>query len=261
LRTWEARYGVPSPQRADSGHRRYDEDDVALVRETQRLRQSGLSMPLAVERARAHLQRTETSVFAGVRRRHLDLRVQVLAKPVLLALCRAMEDECCAEAEEPLLFGAFQRTDFYDASRSRWRELSRSARSAIVFADFARADGAAAATPGEPVEVPVPYDSPLNREWVLVCDSGDRPGCLVGWERPEHDPEGPRRFETFWSVDASVVRDAARICARLSEDYRPGTVFGFWSDLEDTPPPPSVEIRRASAVLDRMVTYLSAASS
>jgi MerR family transcriptional regulator, light-induced transcriptional regulator len=218
-------------------------------------------MPLAVERARAHLQRTETSVFAGVRRRHLDLRVQVLAKPVLLALCRAMEDECCAEAEEPLLFGAFQRTGFYDESRSRWRELARSARSTTVFADFDVPDDAAAGPPGEAVEVSVPYDSPLNREWVLVCDSGDRPGCLVGWERPEHDPDGPRRFETFWSVDASVVRDAARICARLSEDYRPGTVFAFWDDLEATPPPASVEIRRASAVLDRMVAYLSAASS
>ena len=233
---------------------------MALVRETLRLRASGLSMPLAVERARAHAQRADTSVFAGLRRRHLDLRVQVLAKPVLLALCRAMEDECCAEAAEPLLFGAFQRTGFYEASRARWRELSRSARRTIVFADFDQQDGAPPGTAGEPLEVPVPFGSPLNREWVLVCDAGDRPGCLVGWERPEHDPGGPRRFETFWSVDARVVRDAARICARLSQEYRADTVFPFWADLEDTPPPAGIEIRRASAVLDRMLAYVSAAS-
>ena len=268
LRTWETRYGVPRPRRAPSGHRRYDTDDVALVQETLRLRASGLSMPLAVERARSQRDGAESSVFAGVRRRHPDLRVQLLAKPVLVALCRAMEDECAAEAERPLLFGAFQRPDLYAASRARWRELSRTARSAVVFADFQPPAGPAERPeerpderPGEPVEVPVPFGSPLHREWVLVCDSGDRPGCLVGWERPEHPATGPRRFETFWSVDAQVVRDAARLCARLSEEYRPGTRFPRWDDLEGTPPPAGPESRRASAVLDRMLGYLSTAVS
>ena len=32
LRMWERRYGFPSPERLPSGHRRYGEDEVALVR-------------------------------------------------------------------------------------------------------------------------------------------------------------------------------------------------------------------------------------
>jgi hypothetical protein len=101
--------------------------------------------------------------------------------------------------------------------------------------------------------------APLNREWVLVCDSTERPGCLVGWERPGGGQH--RLFETFWSVDPVVVRDAARLCARLSEHYRPGSRFPRWDDLEATPPPASTQTLRASAVLDRMLGYLSASDA
>jgi MerR family transcriptional regulator, light-induced transcriptional regulator len=226
---------------------------VGLVQEVLRLRESGLSMPTAVARARSHQLRLESSLFAGVRRSHPGLRVQVLSKPVLMALCRAMEDECCAEADEPLLFGSFQRTRFYEASRSRWAELARTARHAVAFADFAQSS--APTDLRAPLEVGVPAGSPLEREWVLVCDSAERPGCLVGWERPGDGRGG--LFETFWSVDPEVVRDAARLCARLSERYLPGSRFPHWEDLASTPPPASAQTLRASALLDRMLGYLS----
>ena len=259
LRTWETRYGVPSPQRVASGHRRYRVEDVALVLETLRHRAAGLSMPMAVDRALSHAERGDSSVFAGLRRRHPDLRLQVLGKPAMLALCRAIEDECCAQADRPLLFASFQRGEFYDASRHRWEELSRTARSALVFADFAPET----AGTGVPTRVPVPHDSPANREWALVCESEDYPGCVVGWERPRpvEESDRPRRFETLWSVEPGVVRDAARICAGLSEEYRPGTRFPFWDELEAMPPPATAETRRASGVLDRMLGYLSAGST
>ncbi len=268
LRTWETRYGLPSPIREPSGHRRYHSDDVALVLETVRHRASGLSMPRAIEHARSHAQRAEQSVFAGLRRRHPELRVQVLGKPAMLALCRAIEDECCAQADRPLLFATFQRTQFYSASRRRWQELSRTAHGALVFADFAPPTSAGPATSGArqgagplPVEVPVPVDSPINREWSLVCDSSEYPGCVVGWERPGDPEDGDRGrvFETLWSVEPLVVRDAARICAQLSEDFLPGSPFPHWDMLEGAPPRASAETRRASGVLDRMLQYLSRA--
>ena len=49
---WETRYGFPEPHRLPSGHRRYDEDQVELVKQVARDRESGLSMPAAIERAR-----------------------------------------------------------------------------------------------------------------------------------------------------------------------------------------------------------------
>lgn len=253
LRTWEVRYGLPVPRRIAGGHRRYDLDAVDLVREAARQRASGLSMPLAVERAKELLSQPESSVFAGVRRRHPELRTQSLPKPAVLALCRAIEDECCAQAERPLLLASFQRERFYRASEHRWTELSRTAQSAVVFADFARLR-----SPRQrPLEVPVPFDAPLNREWVLVCDAPDFPGCVVGWERPDavDRPYAVRRFETFWSVDARVVRHAARIGAQLTRQY--ASVSTAWPRLEETPPEASSATLRASGVLDRMLGYLT----
>ena len=256
LRTWEARYGVPAPARQVGGHRRYSTADVELVLETLRQRSSGLAMPVAVERARSHAQPSASSVFAALRQRHAELTVQTLRKPTLLALCRAIEDECCAQADRPLLFASFQREHHYQASEARWRDLTRTARGAFVFADFAEPRR----TSQVPMEVTVPPDASLNREWVLVCDSEDHPGCVVGWDRPgqRERPDRLRQFETLWSLDPAVVRDAARICAALTEEYRPDAVFPFWDLLEDIPPQISATARRTSHVFDRMLAYFSA---
>jgi DICT domain-containing protein len=270
LRSWEQRYGVPAPARADSGHRRYDAASVALVLEVQRHRAAGLSMASAAEHALAAAGRREESVFAGVRRLHPELRTQLLRKQPVLALSRAIEDECCAQADQPLLFASFQRERYYRSAEPRWRELSRTARTAVVFADFPEAPSpAVGATADAPVEVSVPFRAPLNREWVLVCDSVDYPGCVVGWERPAPDTpqavdqttqrapaQSARRFETFWSVEPRVVRDAARICAGLVGAYSPSGRTD-WPELWDTPPEASSATRRASGVLDRMLGYLA----
>lgn len=254
LRTWEQRYGIPVASRLNGGHRRYRADTVDLVREVLRQRATGLRMSLAVERAKAVDEQPETSVFAGVRRRHVDLRAQLLRKPAVLALSRALEDECCAQADRPVLFASFQRARFYHESERRWVELSRTARSAVVFADFT----AQAPTPNGPLQVRAPFDAPINREWVLVCDSPDYPGCVVGWEPPgqARDRDRARRFETFWSLDPRVVRSAARICAQLSQQYHPEAPR-LPELLHDQPPEASADLRRASGVLDRMLGYLS----
>lgn len=256
LRTWETRYGVPAPAREVGGHRRYSTADVELVLETLRQRAGGLAMPVAVERAKSHLQPSGSSVFAALRNRHAELSVQTLRKPTLLALCRAIEDECCAQADRPLLFASFQYERHYRASERRWRDLSRTARGAFVFADFEEPGSLAV----QPVEVAVPADASLNREWVLVCESDDHPGCVVGWEPPGQSarPERQRQFEMLWSLDPTVVRDAARIGAALSEQYRPELRFPFWDLLEEPPPTMSPATRRATHVFDRMLAYFSA---
>jgi MerR family transcriptional regulator, light-induced transcriptional regulator len=223
-------------------------------------------MPMAVQRAKELLGQPESSVYAGVRRRHPELSTQLLRKPAVLAICHAIEDECCAQAERPLLFASFQQERFYRASEHRWAELSRTADDAVVFADFGdfgdfgdvAVEHRSSSARRRPLEVPVPFDAPLNREWVLVCDSPDYPGCVLGWERPEvaDVEDSARLFETIWSVDPRVVRHAARICAQLAARY--GAVDAdAWPQLEDLPPEASAATRRASGVLDRMLGYLS----
>lgn len=257
LRSWESRYGFPRPHRAAGGHRRYRRSDIDLIEAVMRLRSSGISLPTAISQATSAAE-AELSVFAGLRRRNPELIPQVLRKMTLLALTRAIEDECCARAEQPVLFASFQRECFYRRSESRWKELARTSRLVVVFADFSGPD--LPPRTGTPIRVPLPADAPARREWTLVCDSPAYPACVSGWEFPGQPESGDagRRFEVIWSADPQVVRSAANICTQLARSAHPG-LGPLLSALPSEPPPPaSADLRRAAGLLSRMTGYLEA---
>lgn len=52
LRTWERRYGIPSPQRSASGRRQYDESDLAVIRRMAQVVSAGVPASEAAEVAR-----------------------------------------------------------------------------------------------------------------------------------------------------------------------------------------------------------------
>ena len=256
LRSWEARYGFPQPSRLAGGHRRYGEPDVAAVLEVLRHRDSGFALEAAVRRATATSLRSR-SVHAELRRQHPDLTPQLLSKTSLVALSHAIEDECCARAEEPLLFGGFQRDSFLRQSYARWVELARTARAAVVFTDLANPPPPRR---GMPIEVPLPAEAPLNREWIVICDAPDLPACMAAIERPgqEGHSDSRRRFEVVWSVDPRTVRYASRAAATLADDYRPGWRTTELVGLDGEPPSASGDVRRATDLLNRMMGYLDA---
>src|ERR1035438_10246765 len=137
LRNWEQRYSLPRPERLPNGRRRYRESDCLLLDEVLRGRAQGLSLAAAMAHALSGAGPfRDTSIFAGLRRRHPGLQVHVMAKAMLLALTHAIEDECCARAQRPVLMGAFQRDRFYRAARPRWADLAGTAEQTVVFADF-----------------------------------------------------------------------------------------------------------------------------
>ena len=265
LRSWEDRYGFPRPHRLAGGHRRYDQADIGLIEAVLRLRAAGMSLQAAIAQATSAAAQAEPSVFAGLRRRHPGLIPQVLRKATLLALTRAIEDECCARAERPVLFAAFQRQRFFDQSQRRWDELARTARAVIVFADFGDPAGVGALRPGSaaPIRVPLIPDAPARREWALVCDSPDYPACVTGWEFPGQSraADASRRFEVVWSVDPQVVRDAALICVQLARSARPDLGPLLDALPSEPPAPASVDLRRAAGLLTRMTGYLEKAGS
>lgn len=257
LRMWETRYGFPEPERLPSGHRRYSEDDVVRVRQVSRDRDAGLSMKASIERSRELSGEPEVSIFAGVRRRRPDLQPYLLPKQTLIGLSHAIEDECASRAERPVLFGSFQRVRFWRHSQPRWRELARTAHSAVVFADFPEPR-----VPDdrlEPVELPIDRSDPFGREWSIVCDAPAYSAFLAAWERPGQDnvPDAERRFETIWSVEPALVREAARISAGLVERSQPEVLDRFVDRLRDTPPPSGEELRLVAALTNRMVAYVS----
>jgi DICT domain-containing protein/predicted DNA-binding transcriptional regulator AlpA len=260
LRMWETRYGFPVPKRLPSGHRRYSDEDVEHVRQVARDREAGLSMKAAIDRVRESADEPDASIFAGVRRRRPDIQPHVLPKDALIGLSYAIEDECAARAERPVLFATFQRVRFWRHAEPRWREFARTAHSTVVFADFDRAK-----VPDDrhrPVELPIGPNDPLGREWAVVCDGADYAAFLAGWERPGQSgvPDRERRFETVWSVEPSLVREAARMAAALVERTEPEVADRFTDRLRPMPPPSSEELRRAAALANRMVSYVAEAT-
>jgi DICT domain-containing protein len=253
LRSWEDRHGFPRPVRLAGGHRRYQDGDVALIGEVLGLRASGMSLQAAIGQAVAREVDAEPSVFAGLRRRHPGLAPQELSKATVLALTRAIEDECCARAGQAALFAGFQQERFYRNSQERWDELARTARVVVIFADF----GESSVVDASPARVHLAADAPLRREWFLVCAARDYPAFVSGWEFPGQQgiPDADRRFEVVWSVDPPVVQDAAMICARLARSLAPG-LGGLEDDLPSGLPPASADLRRAMGLLNRMTGYL-----
>ena len=179
---------------------------------------------------------------------------QELSKATLLALTWAIEDECCARAEQAALFAGFQQDRFYRQSSERWNELARTARVTVAFADFRESSGPDVL----PLTVRIPADAPLRREWFLVCAAADYPALVSGWEFPGQKgiPDAGRRFEVLWSVDPSAVWDAALICTQLARALSP-SLDRLLGDLPSGPPPPaSADLHRATGLFNRMASYL-----
>lgn len=254
LRMWEARHGFPRGERLPSGHRRYDERTVQLVRKVQRRRDSGSRLEAAIGAVVAAPDIPPSSVYAELARSQPQLSPHRLRKSTLLALTWALEDECCSRAQQPWLFGAFQEEHFYRRAEQRWRDLARTARGAWAMARFAAPAGPA---PGAPVEVDLPPDSPMTQEWSLVCLARDLPAALAAWELPgQHGvADGDRLFESLWTLDPVAVGDAARCSARLVAGLGHDTA-DVLEAAETVQPPGTVELQQATALFNRVVAYV-----
>lgn len=262
LRMWEQRYGFPVPERLPSGHRRYDVESVDLVAHVVRRRDAGVRLDVAVAEALGSRAPAAPSVFAELRRHHPTLAPYRLKKSTLLALSWALEDEFCARAQAPVLFGGFQEERFFRPSAARWRELARVARNAIVFADF---PGLAEAGPaqedartGRPVRVPLAEDAPMRREWLVVCDAPDLAACLSAWELPGQTlvADRDREFEAVWTIDPRAVRDAARVCARVAQGHGVPEAAPLLHHLAEDPGATVVDVLGATTLLNRVVSYV-----
>jgi predicted DNA-binding transcriptional regulator AlpA len=256
LRTWETRHGFPRPQRLASGHRRYAEADVELVEKVLRRRDAGIRLEVAIAEAAVSSAPAAPSVFAELRRKHPHLAPHRLSKGTLLALSWAIEDEFCARADAPVLFGAFQEQRYYRPSAPRWNELARVARSTMALADFPEL--ADEDTRGRPTLVPLPEDAPMRREWSLVCDAVDLPACLTAWELPGQSevPDRHRMFEAVWTLDPRAVRDAARVCALVAGAAGAASAGPLLYELADDPAPVVLDVAGATTLFNRVVAYV-----
>jgi DICT domain-containing protein len=255
IRMWESRHGFPDPRRLRSGHRRYAESDVDVILQILRRKEAGVRLDAAMAEVGENRALTSPSIFAELKRRHPLLAVQRLRKSTLIGLSRAIEDECCATADRPVLFGAFQRSDRYAPSAARWTELSRVARSTIVFADH---DDALPLAPGGPTMIHLAQNAPMRREWAVVCDAQESTACLSAWELPGQTAlrDRDRLFEALWTVDPLAVRDAARVAARVAADAGDPTALILTRELADPPSRRETNANAANSLFNRAIGYV-----
>jgi MerR family transcriptional regulator, light-induced transcriptional regulator len=254
LRSWEKRFGFPTPTRVASGQRRYGELDVAAVRDVTTARSAGMTLEAAIARIRDTSRVQVLSFFAGLRLGD-DHRTQIISKQTMLALSHALEDECYLHGDGQILIGAFQQTRFYRASAGRWARLARSAGQTVVFADFQ----CSRVPPTRPAEIPIPRRSPLEAEWVIASLGHEHAALLVGRELPEpHLEQRDRQFQATWSAEPALVRHALSIAISICRTTSPDVASALATVLA-TPRPEQVNVTFLASLTNRMIGYLDSA--
>lgn len=206
LRTWEHRFGFPKGRRSPAGHRRFTDADVASVKEVLQAKESGVPLHLAIESVVQRAQHgREESVHAMLVREFPDLRPQRLSRATLIAASHAIEDECLARADRPVVLGTFQRGLEFSRSRHRWDELGRTALWSAVLADFG--EEPAADPQARPARCQLVPDSPLRREWTVVTLSRSFSAVLTAWEVPSRT--GPPVYESVITLRRAPALAAA----------------------------------------------------
>jgi DICT domain-containing protein len=261
IRIWEQRYGFPEPARTPSGYRVYTDEDVEALRRVHNLRESGLSVPAAVERARAAAGASDRpSIYGAIAGAEDAVPGRRLRKATLLGISRAIEDETLARAAGPVVFGAFQSARNFEAVEHRYDRLAANADACVVFADFP----AVVERPGRPTRVPITPDDALGNEWAVVVDAPGYAACLLAWETPEsqrdrHLPDRERRFETLWTLDPRIVRRAALVGAALAGRGAPALGERLDALLRDRPQAFEAPAPGLTALTNRIVGYLDSA--
>lgn len=237
LRAWERRYGLDVGTRTASGHRRFTDDDVSLVREIVDGRDRGLTLAVAIKAATDRTRGADrASVHATLADQHPELRRMRLDHRHLVDLSTVMEDELMARGERAVVWGGFQNGGAFDRSRRRWEELARTSTWCVVLADFTGwphdvAPSTAAGSSVRPVLVDLPGDSPMLREWCVVALAPSFAVLLSAWEVPS---SGPRVYETFLSTRRSVVVSAARALTEITSRAGVATPPDAAEVLDDT---------------------------
>ncbi|WP_028058638.1 DICT sensory domain-containing protein [Candidatus Solirubrobacter pratensis] len=256
IRMWEQRYGFPEPARTPGGYRVYTRQDVITLKRVVAFRGRGLSVPAALERARAMDAATDRpSIFGAIASGDSPVRPQRLRRRTMLALSQAIEDEAMARAAGPIVVASFQAEANYRAVEHRYRRLARVADAVAVFARFPELR---AERDDHPVEIPVEPADALGHEWAVIVDAPGFGACLVGWETSAR-AGGERVFEAIWTMDAAVVRQGIQVGAVLASRVSPALGGRIEALLVDRPLAVDAPASGLTALTNRIVGYMDAA--
>ena len=254
LRTWERRYGIPSPPRSETGRRLYEEADLAVIRRMAALVDAGLSAAQAADAARTE---QADAVVAPVRPEPIEphpAAADLVAAAVgydearvVRTLRRALEELGAAATFERAIFPAlgdvgrgWQRGELAVANEHFISELLRRE-------TFARDRQYAAPAPGRRashVLLACPagerHDLAIAALWLLLTDAAARselPRCRLALQRTwsrlraQSDPGaiclsaiGPASVPALAEAGRALI--GARVRGRL---YVGGPALGYAS--------------------------------
>jgi DICT domain-containing protein len=165
----------------------------------------------------------------------------------------AIEDECGARADRPVLIGSFERQRYFRAAEARWVALSHIAHRTLALAwDFP--DQPAAEADLELVRVE--RSSPMAREWAVISDGPGLSACLSAWELPGQSVvrDRDRIFEAIWTVHPTAVRDATTVAASVAAAAGSAGGAALLDELRGGLHPAATSAD-ATTLFDRMLVY------
>ena len=103
-------------------------------------------------------------------------------------------------------------------------------------------------------QIDIDINTPIAREWVVLCDSPTFSSCLAAVELP--DDRGERRFEAVWTMDPIVVRNVARVAVQIARTRQPALDEAQTAGLQ-APANTAYDVQRATTALtNRIVAYM-----
>ena len=99
----------------------------------------------------------------------------------------------------------------------------------------------------------------LGHEWAVVVDAPSFAVCLCAWEPPVRRPPADdldREFETFWTLDAGAVRQAALAGATVAGMTAPPIGERLHELLAERPLHTDTGTEALEALTARMIGYL-----
>jgi DICT domain-containing protein len=154
----------------------------------------------------------QISLYDVVRDAQPGLVPHVMHKPAILTLSRRLERMIVRSASGTgVLFGSFQRDEFFQSSRDTWEGIASSLEATVVFSAETSENGA-----GPIIHIPTTQSAPLAREWAVLYTAPSASEGLIARELEVAAPSDlGRRFEVLRMTNPQVVLTAARAARDL----------------------------------------------
>ncbi len=195
LRTWERRYGIPSPDRSATGRRLYSEEDLQVIRRMAALVEAGLPAAQAADAARTDAQVELPTAPAAPPHAAVSALVEAAGRfdetAVAAVLAGVLERLGWRAALEVVVFPAL-RTTGREWERGRLTPAHEHFLAELIRSRLAVA---IAATPEPPAAAPVVllacpederHDIGLAALWLMLRQAGTRV-CYLGADVPTAD--------------------------------------------------------------------------